>query len=343
MENTPFFSVIMPVYKVERYLPAAIESVLAQTCPDFELILVDDCSPDGCPQICDAYRKRDKRIKVIHKPQNEGLGFARNTGMAAAKGNYLYFIDSDDTLQAEALATVQAALDADTEILVFGLNRVHEDEKGNITRTEHLNCKAARGYSVQDSGKLFLQLTEARVFPFAWNKVYKRAFVVQNEALFEKTKLIEDFLFNIYLFARAQRVTVIPALLYNYRKPAHQTLANLYAPEFYDLTKRKFYLETEFLEHTGTMDFAAKQTVLYSHIKHIVSVFLRNSGKNAGLSSRAQRQEIKRILNDETTVAVLRDYVPNSIKTKMLCFLLKNKMSNVCYFLVIAANFVKRG
>ncbi len=343
MESAPLFSVIMPVYKVEKYLSTAIESVLAQDYPNFELILVDDCSPDNCGNICDAYAAKDSRVKVVHKPKNEGLGMARNTGIAKAAGKYLCFVDSDDTLCESTLQTVQCALKNDTEILVFGLKRIYEDKNGKVIRTEELHCAKIQGDSVKDSGDIFLKLTEAHLFPYAWNKVYKTEFLINNNTTFERTKLIEDFLFNIALFAKAQNITVIPDCLYNYRKPAHQTLASTYAPEFYDLAKRKFHLELEFLKITENNSFDARQIVFSSHIKHIVSVFIRNRAKGAGLSIREQREKIRNILNDDTTVSMLREYVPSGMINKIVCFLLKNKMTNACYFLAMLANFVKRG
>ena len=91
----PLISVIIPVYKVEAYLTACVESVLAQTYQNFEIILVDDGSPDNCPQMCDEFAVRDSRIRVIHKP-NGGLSSARNAGIDGAKGEYLAFLDSDD-------------------------------------------------------------------------------------------------------------------------------------------------------------------------------------------------------------------------------------------------------
>ena len=88
-------SVVVPVYKVEKYINKCIDSIINQTYKNLEIILVDDGSPDRCPQICDEYAKKDNRIKVIHK-KNSGLGAARNTGIDAAKGEYIGFVDSDD-------------------------------------------------------------------------------------------------------------------------------------------------------------------------------------------------------------------------------------------------------
>ena len=95
MDKNVRFSVIVPIYKVEKYLYECIDSVINQTFRNIEIILVDDGSPDGCPQICDAYAQKDNRITVIHK-QNGGLSSARNAGLQAAKGDYVIFLDSDD-------------------------------------------------------------------------------------------------------------------------------------------------------------------------------------------------------------------------------------------------------
>ena len=97
-----FFSVIVPVYKVEDYLPNCIESILGQTFSDFELILVDDGSPDNCPKICDSYMEKDQRIKVVHK-ENGGLASARRAGIKVAQGEYVFNLDSDDLIENDTL------------------------------------------------------------------------------------------------------------------------------------------------------------------------------------------------------------------------------------------------
>lgn len=114
----PNISVVVPVYKVEDYLKRCVDSLLAQTYQDFELILVDDGSPDNCPGMCDEYAQKDCRIKVIHK-ENGGLSDARNAGIDIAKGSWLTFVDSDDYLHPDMLQVLyNAAVDNDAEISV---------------------------------------------------------------------------------------------------------------------------------------------------------------------------------------------------------------------------------
>lgn len=103
----PEISVIVPVYKVEKYLDRCIESIVNQTYPDLELILVDDGSPDNCPALCDAWAERDERIRVIHK-KNGGLSSARNAGMDVMCGKYVCFIDSDDWIELNFLEVLRS-------------------------------------------------------------------------------------------------------------------------------------------------------------------------------------------------------------------------------------------
>ena len=102
MNNLPEISVIVPVYKVEEYLPQCIDSILAQTFTDFELLLVDDGSPDRCGEICEEYAGKDTRIRVFHQ-QNSGVSAARNIGLQHAKGTYIVFVDSDDWVSTDYL------------------------------------------------------------------------------------------------------------------------------------------------------------------------------------------------------------------------------------------------
>ncbi len=101
----PYLSIIVPVYKVEPYIHQCVDSILAQTFADFELILVDDGSPDNCPRICDEYAELDPRVKVIHKA-NGGLVSARKAGLRAARGKYIGYVDSDDWVEAKNVRVI---------------------------------------------------------------------------------------------------------------------------------------------------------------------------------------------------------------------------------------------
>ena len=132
MDNIKF-SVIVPVYGVEKYIDQCVQSLLIQTYKNYELILVDDGSPDNCGQICDQYAEKDNRIRVVHK-KNGGLSSARNAGLDIAKGEYVIFLDSDDFWDdAEALSGINRNLsESKADVLIFPAKRYYE-ESGKVT------------------------------------------------------------------------------------------------------------------------------------------------------------------------------------------------------------------
>lgn len=133
----PELSIIVPVYKVEKYLPRCIDSILAQTFGDFELILIDDGSPDGCGRICDEYAQKDKRIVVIHQ-KNMGVSAARNAGLDIARGRYIGFVDSDDWIEPQMYEVmVDAIRENGADMAVCGVR--YADEDGKFTRADRLS------------------------------------------------------------------------------------------------------------------------------------------------------------------------------------------------------------
>ena len=128
MEDYPLISVVIPVYKVEQYIHECVDSVIAQTYKNLDIILVDDGSPDSCPAICDEYAERDNRIRVIHK-KNGGLSSARNAGIDIARGEYICFVDSDDyvsEIYVEQLYTTLKESGADMACTMIALERKRE-------------------------------------------------------------------------------------------------------------------------------------------------------------------------------------------------------------------------
>lgn len=334
-------TVIMPVYGVESYLPRAVESVRQQTFSDFELLLVDDCSPDGCPAMCDAFAGQDPRITVVHKPQNEGLGMARNTGLAHAAGDFVYFMDSDDWIAPDLLETCVPLLENGADIVAFGITRMHQNQQGETVRQEVLNARPQTAQTPGEIAAVFSEMNRAHTFPFVCNKMYRRSFLQACGVLFERTKLIEDFLFNIQVFPQASKIELIGRALYCYRKPAHETLVSAYSPDFFELCKRKYTMEQDFLRRTGADTFENRQLIAESYIKHLISVFIKNRSPKAALSVKEQYRRIRAALTDELTVAVLRGYKTTGLFYKIIVFIFKHRLVVLSHFMAVAASFVQ--
>lgn len=171
MASNPKISVIVPVYRVEPYLDRCVQSICAQTYPDFELILVDDGSPDNCPALCDAWAAKDGRIRVIHQ-LNQGLSGARNSGIDAARGAYLSFIDSDDYIEPEMLRELVTALEA-TGAQMAVCNLVYEDENGIRFRYPDFSGIEDRVIGPEEYWNGYFSPCGV-YYTVAWNKLYRR-------------------------------------------------------------------------------------------------------------------------------------------------------------------------
>lgn len=183
--NTPVFSIIIPVYKTEAYLEKCVSSILGQSYKNFEVILIDDGSPDQCPEICDYYRKQDPRVKVVHKP-NGGVSSARNTGIDLAKGQYIWFVDSDDYIGEESLQQIfdiQKIHNAD--LYVFNTSNIQERFFGNIDDFfDKYYFKYVLGFG-------------------PCNKLYKRSIITEFKIKFDTQETVgEDLLFNIEYYKK---------------------------------------------------------------------------------------------------------------------------------------------
>ena len=213
-----FFSVIVPVYKVEEYLVGCIESVLNQTFSDFELILVDDGSPDKCPEICDNYQEKDSRIKVVHK-QNGGLASARRAGIKVAEGEYVFNLDSDDLIEKDTLECAYNIIKENgCEIVSFAYRWVKNGQTVKITE----DGLDEGFYDEEDIKKhiyprLLMDKNMNHVSYYLSGKVIKREFLTPLQlAVSEKISLGEDLCCVVPCYLNAKSVYISKKLAYLY-------------------------------------------------------------------------------------------------------------------------------
>ena len=207
-QKYPEISIIVPVYRVEKYLNACIDSILAQTFADFELILVDDGSPDRCPALCDAAAAKDSRIRVIHKP-NGGVSTARNAGLDAASGSWIAFVDSDDTVHPEYLQKLYAAaVSAGADLAICGSQCI--DEAGALAAAGEPRI----GRDVLPRQEILRRMV-ASDYQVPWNKLYRRSLFAQLR--YPENKAFEDTCLMPAVYAQAASMSEVPDYLYNYR------------------------------------------------------------------------------------------------------------------------------
>lgn len=213
MHEQPKISIIVPCYNVEKYLDVCVKSIIAQTYRNLEIILVDDGSPDNCPQMCDDWAKKDPRINVIHQ-KNGGLSAARNAGMTIATGDFIGFVDSDDSIEPDMYEQMLRSLlcEPKAELAICGVQTIVEGSKDEVTVEEYdkyFAVKEAQTVSVNTSWANSLPAT-------AWNKLYRRDFLMGNGIRFPQGMNNEDEAFFLFCMARAKHIAFVPARLYHY-------------------------------------------------------------------------------------------------------------------------------
>lgn len=235
-------SVIVPIYNVEKYLDRCVDSVINQTYKNLEIILVDDGSPDNCPQMCDGYAKKDSRIKVVHK-KNGGLSDARNAGMEVASGEYVSFIDSDDYISLDFYETLlQTMVDNNSDIVECSVVKFYEDNNFDEYSDDLklTNCDTL--------GALDGLINENSFKQHVWNKLYKSNIAL--DIPYAVGKLNEDEFWTYQVFGKAKKVTRINKTMYYYFQRGSSIMGNGYNIKRLDALEgkinRQAYIEKNF-------------------------------------------------------------------------------------------------
>lgn len=246
--NTPKISVIIPCYNVEKYLRQCLESVVNQTMQDIEIICVDDGSSDSTLDILNEYQKKDSRLQVITQ-KNAGAGAARNNGLKIAQGQYLSFLDSDDFFELDMLEEAyKSAEEYRADFVVFNSDQYHMDNDSFVNVDWVVRKKDIPPYMPFT----YRQLTD-NVFKtfvgWAWDKLYRRSFVLENKLYFQEQRTTNDMLFVFSALVAAKRIAVVDKILVHQRRGGAESLSVTREKSwhcFYNaLTALKKHLEEE--------------------------------------------------------------------------------------------------
>lgn len=218
----PKISIIVPCYGVEKYLDRCMESLVNQSLRDIEIIMVDDKSPDKVPAMCDEWARKDTRVRVIHKPENEGLGFARNTGLNIACGDYVAFIDSDDFVNTDMFADLYHEAEGSRAEVVFSNFHVENNKGWHVCREVSKRMEWS-GEEVIDFALDMVAskpgvACERRFQMSVWHSIYKRSMIEENNIRFHSEREVnsEDFPFQMDFLLKARKVVFVPQAYYHY-------------------------------------------------------------------------------------------------------------------------------
>ncbi len=208
----PLVSVIVPIYKVEKYLRRCVDSLVTQTLRDIEIILVDDGSPDGCGKICDEYAEKDQRVKVIHQ-RNGGAASARNAGVKAAQGKYVAFVDGDDWIEKETYADLSAAAaSVNADLVFYDFTLVKENGDTFISPYQKVDMPEM---PVQTETALKL-LFQKKLESFSWIFICERSLFFDRETFFPEGRRYEDTATVYRIVGASQKIAFVREKLYHY-------------------------------------------------------------------------------------------------------------------------------
>lgn len=203
-------SIIVPVYKVEQELSRCVESLITQTYKNIEIILVDDGSPDGCPQMCEKFAKQDNRIRVIHK-ENGGLSDARNAGLLKAVGDYILYVDSDDYIERDTCERFISVLNEEADFIA---GEYREIQDGKVIYHRHTNLTNGQLYTAKDY--IIRSIKNNEWYAPAWLNLYKRRFLIENDLFYKKSIYFEDTEMLPRLCLAATKIQYLQYPFYNY-------------------------------------------------------------------------------------------------------------------------------
>ena len=347
----PYFSLILPVYNVEKYVKRCVNSLLRQEYTDYEIILVDDGSTDSSGSICDKLADKNNNIFAYHK-ENGGLSDARNYGMDRAKGNYRLFIDSDDWVDEKLLISLHNHLNKNNvDILKFGFQKMQE---GNYKNTffSYFNIGVYDRRQIEETilpytiGPKRLFCYEQNACKSVWSHVYSLNFLRENNIRFvsEREILNEDYLFNLHtlLYAKSLEVTHYILYYYDYREGS---LSKRYITNEFE---RKLKLHREYkllLERNGL--FERYETPYYSECVDGFYACISNECCCWNETSKYAVQNIKKILNcKECEISLLKCKRSNmNLKGKVIYWLMRLKFAYLMYILykIYAISNIKKG
>jgi len=313
-KNADLISIIIPVYKVEKYLDRCLESVLNQNYKNTEVILVDDGSPDNCPKMCDDWAKKDKRIKVIHK-QNGGVSSARNEGLKIAKGEYVCFVDSDDEVLPNYCEDLLKALkDNDADMAIGTMINVHGEVRKIIKQPKKqllINPK---------NKKDVLKMHKNSHYVNPINKIYKKEKI--KELFNIDYNYGEDLIFNFYYIKNCEKIVIIKQPIYLYHViqgslSLHGDI-NVYKKilKLYDIRYQLIFDIVKDKKYAGYIAGEQFFNVVYYNILGMY----RNQVKY---------EEIEKVFNEicenPKTKDIIKNYWAKTIRTKIIYNSVKNK------------------
>lgn len=332
-------SIIMPVYKVEEYVGKAIESIQAQTLKEWEFLIVDDGTPDKSGEICDAYAAKDERIHVIHK-ENGGAPSARNIAIDIAKGEYMYFMDSDDWAEPTMLEDMYNLAKRDNAQLVvagFYIDTYYTDTEYRqddfvVADAVYPNKEAFR----KNAYKLF----DKNLLYTPWNKLFESRYVMENNLRFPTT-FWDDFPFNVSVVRNIERVTVTSKQYYHFIRKRAESETAAYRPNMYEKREDEHGWMINLYKEWNVHNAESREMIARRYVERLIGCVENITNPKCTLSYGEKRKQVKDMLSKQHVAQCLKLAKPRSSYMKILLMPLKMKSVTLTLLECQAISFVK--
>ncbi len=340
MRTVPFFSVIMPVYKVEAYVGRAIESILHQTFTDFEFLIVDDGTPDKSGEICDTYAAKDTRIRVFHK-ENGGAPSARNYAIERAHGSYFYFMDSDDWAEPTMLEEmVRTARHTDAQLVVTGyFIDTYVNDTDYVTETVSLPSQTF--VSQQDFRENAHRLFDRNLLYTPWNKLYDADYIRKNNLQFPNT-FWDDFPFNLSVVRDIERVTLLQNAYYHFMRARAESETAKYRADMYEKREEEHGWMTELYNYWQINNADVREFLSRRYIERLVGCVENLTNPACHLSTKDKKAEIRRIISTPCAQDAVHTARPRSRYMKWMLFPIRRQNAFFTYWEGKLISWVKR-
>lgn len=294
---TPKFSIIIPVYNAEKYLPHCMESLLNQNYHDFEIVLINDGSTDQSGLLCDEYANNDKRVKVFHT-SNQGAGHARNVGLNYATGEYVLFVDSDDWLELEALAIYVKSIESYDWLIGCSHNCYFKGDSMESMKVDYY-YPANRYDSRQDIREMYVDIAVNGVSHAPHNKVYKREIIEKYQLRFPNRPKYEDLAFNNTYVDKINSLVIINDHTYNYRVSNLEGVAQKLPTNMFDIFTDVNNELIQLLKNWKVWDKKSEQLLQSKYITDVASCINNTYNPNLTYTFESRYTYIKAILEHE--------------------------------------------
>lgn len=305
----PIVSVIIPVYNTEKYLRECIDSVLAQTFDDFELLLINDGSTDSSGEICDEYAKKDRRIKVFHQ-ENKGPANARNIGILKANGSYITFVDADDYLKKDYYKKMITISEIHyPDIIISDIKTAGKSIQ--IIKNNLPKNKLIKGDAIKNNVlKYYYEDNNLGNISSLVNKFYKNSFIKSNSILIDETRIrAEDYWFNFYAFKCAETCFAIDYVGYTYNTFVENSVMKSFREDQY---KNFLKSRIQLINENKVLNFKIDNNKWDTN-------FINNTNEFILMCIKNKRYDIvNEILGDNEFNLAIRNYLPINLHTKII-------------------------